>query len=138
MSWRRSILGWVVIAVACLAAFGGGYLWGASSNEGRFSDGHATEIFRALLKYEGGISRNDCEAGVLKVDDFVSSYLDRSFVIKNSNARSFTCREGGILQCSWSFGKDSSNEAWGRILNFEYDAALNKIVSGSVSCLDVP
>lgn len=138
MKYRRSIFYWAGIFSACLVAMVAGYIWGENSIEGRFSNRDAAEIFRALLKYDGKISKNNCENEVLEVNDFVSSYLDRSFFIENSSYRSLACNGTPLLQCSWRFGRDSPNEAWGRILDFEYDTALKKIVSGSVSCLDVP
>ncbi len=138
MKYRKSIFYWTGISLACLVALLAGYVWGQNSIEGRFSNGEAAEIFRALLKYDGKISKNNCEKEISEVSDFVSSYLDRSFFIENSNYRSLACNGAPLLQCSWRFGRDSPSEAWGRILDFQYDTASKKIVSGSVSCLDVP
>jgi hypothetical protein len=138
MKHLKSIACWVGIAGACLVASGLGYVYGQNSVEGQFSDRRAVEIFRALSRYDGEISRNDCEGEIVKVNDFVSSYLDRSFVIGTSSSRRFECDGSSLLRCRWSFGGGSSNEAWGRILNFEYETELKRIVPGSVSCLDVP
>lgn len=132
--WGANV-GCLLLACVC---FGAGYTWRNYSFDDRFPDRDTVEIFRALLTYSGGIDRKGCEPSVARIDDFVASYLDQSLTTASSTSRSFKCEGGATLQCSWSFGRNSSSEAWSRILKFDYDTALKRIRPGSVACLDVP